>query len=281
MQNEIRRVATIVGKTPTMADMKENGQIHPQTIIHRFDKWTAALEAAGFEFDSNSKGPDRIDDEDELLAELHRVADEVGSRPRKVDMRDHGKYSKHPYCRVFGSWSQAIEAAGFEPYKPGNDPEYNEADCIAEIHRLKDELDHVPSYRELQHHGHISPIVFRRVFGCWTDSLRTAGYEEHVENIQRGENHPLWEGGKREDYYGPNWPEQRRRARERDGHACRECGIHRDDLGRELDVHHVIPFQRFTDGDRAAWQMANRLENLLTLCPSCHTSADNALRLGS
>ena len=48
----------------------------------------------------------------------------------------------------------------------------------------------------------------------------------------------------------------------------------RAELGRSLDVHHIIPFRRFA-GD---WRAANDLANLLTLCPTCHAKADAVAR---
>lgn len=77
-----------------------------------------------------------------------------------------------------------------------------------------------------------------------------------------GENNPNWKGGY-EPYYGPNWRQQRRFARERDNFICQLCGS--EENGRKHDVHHIIPFRELTD-----YEVANELENLLTLCSSCH-----------
>jgi 5-methylcytosine-specific restriction endonuclease McrA len=79
-----------------------------------------------------------------------------------------------------------------------------------------------------------------------------------------GENHPRWkENG---DYYrGPNWHRQRSKARKRDNHECQHCGS----SDSELDVHHIIPFREFDDYERA-----NRLQNLITLCDSCHSNVE-------
>lgn len=80
--------------------------------------------------------------------------------------------------------------------------------------------------------------------------------------------------------YGPNWEEQRRRARERDGFACRVCGIPEAAVGHEHDVHHIVPFRRFEyrPGENDAYLEANRLENLVTLCRRCHARADHGPR---
>ncbi len=73
------------------------------------------------------------------------------------------------------------------------------------------------------------------------------------------------------DDRGPNWEQQRNRARDRDGHRCRHCGApERADRGH--DVHHVEPFRTFgyRRGENDRYLAANRLENLVTLCRSCH-----------
>jgi hypothetical protein len=76
-----------------------------------------------------------------------------------------------------------------------------------------------------------------------------------------GENNPAWRGGY-VGYYGPSWRPARRAARERDSHQCRRCGRK---LGRRPDVHHIQPFNTF-----ASHEEANRVENLVSLCHSCH-----------
>jgi DEAD/DEAH box helicase domain-containing protein len=77
--------------------------------------------------------------------------------------------------------------------------------------------------------------------------------------------------------YGPNWAAQRDAARARDDYRCRRCGApERDD--RQHDVHHLTPFRAFgyVPGQNDRYKLANRLENLITLCPSCHRQAERA-----
>jgi DEAD/DEAH box helicase domain-containing protein len=70
---------------------------------------------------------------------------------------------------------------------------------------------------------------------------------------------------------GPNWEQQRQRARARDGFRCRHCGAPERPL-RTHDVHHIQPFRTFgyVRGENDSYLEANRLENLVTLCTSCH-----------
>jgi DEAD/DEAH box helicase domain-containing protein len=75
--------------------------------------------------------------------------------------------------------------------------------------------------------------------------------------------------------YGPNWPAQRAAARARDGCRCRHCGAPERE-GRQHDVHHITPFHAFgyLPGVNDLYELANRLENLITLCPTCHRRAE-------
>lgn len=88
-----------------------------------------------------------------------------------------------------------------------------------------------------------------------------------------GENNPSYAGGK--NYYGPNWKRQRREARKRDNYKCQSCGITEKKLGRELDVHHIKPFKSFCcTEENKKYKEANKLTNLISLCPSCHKAAE-------
>jgi 5-methylcytosine-specific restriction endonuclease McrA len=88
----------------------------------------------------------------------------------------------------------------------------------------------------------------------------------------RGEANFHWKGGY-EPYYGPNWRKQRRAARERDKYTCQRCGKQESECGKELDVHHVVPFRVF--GFRR-YAEANKLTNLVSLCAACHLAVEHA-----
>ena len=77
--------------------------------------------------------------------------------------------------------------------------------------------------------------------------------------------------------YGPSWPAARNAARARDGYVCRQCGAPQRE-GREHDVHHVRPFREFgyIPGENRNDRLANELDNLITLCSSCHHRAEAA-----
>ena len=79
--------------------------------------------------------------------------------------------------------------------------------------------------------------------------------------------------GQRQGHRGGNWKVQAEKARKRDGYACRVCGVSEEELGRRLDVHHKIPYASFRSNVEA-----NKLENLISVCPACHNRLEAEVR---
>lgn len=82
---------------------------------------------------------------------------------------------------------------------------------------------------------------------------------------RRGKNHPRWNGGYKY-YRGKNWESQRRKALKRDNHECQNCGSEKN-----LQVHHIVPFSQY---GLQNYRKANKLENLITLCKTCHIDVE-------
>ncbi len=89
---------------------------------------------------------------------------------------------------------------------------------------------------------------------------------------------------------GADWDRARQEARTRDGFRCRLCNA-AEAPDRQHDVHHIRPFRQFGAAAGRGRQggppgtgsidhrAANALDNLITLCPSCHRVAERALGL--
>ncbi len=104
--------------------------------------------------------------------------------------------------------------------------------------------------------------------------LRTTGYWLCLENdaVARLREMMLWRNDPND--YGPNWRIVRRQVRARDGFRCQICGT--PEKERQHDVHHKIPFRAFP-----SYMSANKLENLTTLCQSCHQRAEMIVKVRS
>jgi len=88
--------------------------------------------------------------------------------------------------------------------------------------------------------------------------------KECRDKHQRGEQHPMWNGGK-EGYYGPLWETQREKALERDNYQCQSCGVSDENATIGLNVHHITEYKEFDKDENA-----HDLDNLVCLCISCH-----------
>lgn len=91
-----------------------------------------------------------------------------------------------------------------------------------------------------------------------------------------GDGHPNWKGGG-DANYGKGWSRVRERALERDGHRCVVCGKTREDLGRNPDVHHIVPVRTFVETPVTTERDAHHLGNVVSLCIGCHRKADFGL----
>lgn len=85
-----------------------------------------------------------------------------------------------------------------------------------------------------------------------------------------GENSPLWLGGETH-YRGKDWVKIRRIVVENQQGICADCGKF---VGVRLPVHHIKPFRQYQTAEEA-----NRLENLIGLCQSCHMKREPRLRM--
>lgn len=126
------------------------------------------------------------------------------------------------------------------------------ADRVVECHTCGDIVDEPPNRTNRAERNFCS----KDCRSSWMSEYRT------------GKRSPGWRGG--ESYhprnYGPNWNKQRQKAIERDGHRCMLC-----DSTSDLVVHHKRPLRTFDRDKHEWWKRGNALDNLLTLCRSCHS----------
>ncbi len=104
--------------------------------------------------------------------------------------------------------------------------------------------------------------------------LNTIGYwiSLNQETVSDLNDRMLWNADKND--YGPDWDKIRKKVLRRDGNRCQVCGA--SGIGQSLHVHHIHPFKSFTSRETA-----NQLQNLITLCPSCHRLAETSVRVRS
>jgi hypothetical protein len=250
----IHELAADLGHAPTQTEMNNHGRYSQRPYYREWDSWTGVLEAAGFEPNHRNSY-----EESELITEMMRLAEEFGYPPTMQQMRDHGRYSPEPFLTTFGSWVNAWDAAGLERREGNHAGRASREELLEELERVADEVDSVPTRDDMLESGVFSHEPYVREFGSWSGALEALGYSPY--RSPDDPHGPI--------YYGPNWLDQREKALRRDGWRCRECGLtmkaHRCIWEGALHVHHETKFREFED-----CETANRLENLVTLCRTCH-----------
>jgi len=155
-----------------------------------------------------------------------------------------------PNCVENEPWQTPPVASGADR------PRWNGGNVRRECVTCGDTVERYPS-------GFVSDVVL-----C-SERCRRAWMSETFT----GDGHPNWEGGGNEAY-GSGWNALRKAALERDGYRCVVCGTSADDIGRNPDVHHIVPLRWSVASDVHERADAHRLENVVCLCVGCHRKAE-------
>ena len=99
----------------------------------------------------------------------------------------------------------------------------------------------------------------------WLGKKMSEKTKRKMGKAHKGEKNYFWQGGKFSDIYTTDWTDDLKESiRKRDDYVCQICGIHQDELERELDVHHKDYNKHNLNPD-----------NLISLCHSCHMKTNN------
>ena len=138
-------------------------------------------EICGRSFDSSrGRGQHRTKSHSEeeikqvYIAELQRLADDLGQSPSLSDMNEHGAHSSKTYQNAFGSWNEALKQAKIEI---NNEHNIAKSDLLNELTRLKEQLGRTPTSRDMAKHGKYGTSNYPNKFGSWNDAVREAGLE--------------------------------------------------------------------------------------------------------
>lgn len=124
--------------------------------------------------------PPRIPEED-LLTELKRLAQELDRTPTVHDMSEHGAHSHNTYRTRFGSWNEALEAAGLPKNRNILDEE-----LIKRLREFAAKLGRTPTQKDMDEDGPYSAWVYRERFGSWLKARAEAGFtSEPISPIER------------------------------------------------------------------------------------------------
>jgi hypothetical protein len=162
------------GRPPTYEDWKRAGEEHPSatTVAKLFGSWSAALLAAGLA----TPRPRRWG-RSEIIDALHTWAAEHGRAPRTSDWTGTDPSGRRPaHLRVqreFGTWAQALRAAGFD----ARSPRWTRDEVIDALKEWTARHGHPPASTDWQdataHHPTAQTVAHH--FGSWTNAMLAAG----------------------------------------------------------------------------------------------------------
>jgi DNA-binding transcriptional regulator YiaG len=166
---------------PTQDDLAD----HPkspsgQTYRNRFESFAQALLDAGFPAESinqPTKGENqRLYSDEELLSELRRLADDLARPPRLADISNRSSVSTSTINRRFGSFNNALRAAGLDITKRHDqDPKYSREELLEHIRAITAESLTPPSPDDMNAAAETPTVsTYQRRFGSWDRAKRLA-----------------------------------------------------------------------------------------------------------
>lgn len=161
---DLERVADDRGRPPTVEEMNDYGTYAAVTYHRRFGSWRDALNEADFELDQR-----RVSD-NQLLADLRRLDEELGETPTGEDIDTEGVFSRTLYHDRFGTLNEARMAAGLET----TEQEIPDSDLLADLRRITEDIGHEPAEAEIDEHSEYGIATFYRHFDSLDDARSRA-----------------------------------------------------------------------------------------------------------
>lgn len=268
---DLREVAARLGKSSlTKDEYNSHGRFSAATMQNRFGSWNNALRAGTLSVSKRNSIP-----QDELLHDLKRVAKQLSLSSISVSTHNHnGSFNAATVSRAFGSWAQALAAAGlgisasWHPKVPDDDL-FNNLATVWEAHGRQ------PKQSDMRAPvSRFSPDTYKRRFGSWRKAL-----EAFVEVANDMRASPMLVRKKLpprgantvslSKHHTPREPSWRLRflVTRRDHFACRACGRSpASEVGVVLHVDHILPW---SEGGETT------MDNLQTLCEQCNIGKSN------
>lgn len=116
----------------------------------------------------------RISNQD-LIDDLRQLAEQLGAAPTLNEYRENGDYGAQTLYDRFGSWNEALEAAGYDSREPNS--KISKEDLIDELRTLAEELDQSPTREQMNNQGKHWGSTYIDRFGNWSSALEAANLE--------------------------------------------------------------------------------------------------------
>ncbi|WP_158057338.1 homing endonuclease associated repeat-containing protein [Halorussus halophilus] len=119
---------------------------------------------------------------EKLVEALQNFAVALGETPTRAQMNENGPYSSTPYYSEWGSWNDALAAAGLTT---NHRTDISDEELCEELRRVRNELDRLPRFEDMDDHGEFSPHTYTRRFGSWAAAKEQAGLAGETRTSRR------------------------------------------------------------------------------------------------
>ena len=162
-----------LGRVPVAKDLRSrSGYPNNSTYINRFGSWNNALVAAGFTINKVSS----LSQEDVLLSikEYVHIFNDIPFYQSFQNNKDFPSASSVE--RLFGSWNNAILAAGFLPRQENKS--WSKDECIKAIQLFNEENNRPPRSLDFIKSNSKFPnyTTIMNKFGSWNKGIEAAGF---------------------------------------------------------------------------------------------------------
>lgn len=211
--------------------------------------------------------------DDEIIADLKRVADSIDSNLTQNIYKELGKYAPSTIARRFKSWNNALELAGI-PVKTFRD--ISKLDLFRNLENVWVSLGRQPKYVEMKFPlSKYTSVTYETYFGKWNIALEKfieyINTEDESTEEQVAAHDEILKDSKLETIHKTKREisdRMRFRVLMRDGFTCKSCGRSPvKELGVELHVDHIIPWSKGGETEE---------DNLETKCKDCNLGKGNA-----
>jgi hypothetical protein len=178
IMNDIKRVGTLLGKSPTQREYDQKGTVSLSMVLRR-KKWNEWLESSLGSVNynrANDSKTKRIDDL-ELVDDVQRVATELGHTPTRGEYDEFGYFSSDTIV-ARKPWVEFIQkVCGLEPSKvvPINREKATDEELLEQLKTLVRTLGRTPLKSDLGGENGFGWSAYERAFGTFGNALVAAG----------------------------------------------------------------------------------------------------------
>lgn len=219
---ELKRLAEKIGRSPRVQDVDKKSEYSSSAYYAEFGSWNNGLRGAGL----TPNRPSKISDEN-LMSEIDRLA-EGDEPPTYTEMDCHGKHPMSAYRRAFGTWTNAVREAGYEPHRDTDAEGFDRSKY--DRGRYDNEWKE-KSYEKREQDGECFDcgVTRQTLYNPYNESL-------HVHHISTDE-YPRTDGGRLEEKgESEDEEEPKKRRPERLVTLCPDCHYKWENIGIGPDV---------------------------------------------